>query len=200
MIASPAAAAPAVPLGRPRDPDVDAAILRATQDLLIEHGFEGMTVEAVARAAGSGKAAVYRRWPSKSALVVAAVRALHGPDAPPDTGSLRDDLLECALHYSRGDGRTALVMAGLLTAASRDPELRAASTEAIGAPRAAMFRAVIAAAVERGEVSSDVPVDVIASIVPSVAFGRVVMTRRLIEEETAVHLVDDVLLPALRVR
>ena len=186
--------------GRPRDPEVDASILRATQDLLISHGFEGMTVEMVARAAGSGKAAVYRRWPGKSALVVAAVRAMHGSDAPPDTGTLRGDLLECSLHYARGDDRTALVMAGLLTAASRDPELRAAATEAIGAPRAAMFRAVIARWIDRGAVAPEVPVDVIASIVPSIAFGRVVMTRRLIDEATAVQIVDGVLLPALGAR
>jgi AcrR family transcriptional regulator len=186
-----------VAVGRPRNPETDAAILRATQDLLIEHGFEGMTVEMVARAAGTGKAALYRRWPSKSALVVAAVRDLHGPTDVPDTGTLRGDLLVCALHYTRGDDRTALIMAGLLTAASRDPELRAASTEVIGAPRAAMFRGVIRTWIDRGVVTADAPVDVIASIVPSVAFGRVVMSRELMDVTTAEDLVDRVLLPAL---
>lgn len=187
-------------VGRPRDPEVDAAILRATQDLLIAHGFEGMTVEMVARAAGTGKAAVYRRWPSKSALVVAAVRDMHGPTEPPDTGTLRGDLLECTLHYTRGDDRTALLMGGLLRAASRDPELRAAATEAIGAPRAAMFRSVITTWIDRGDVPAGVPVELIAGIVPSVAFGRVVLSRRLIPVAEAEQLVDDILLPALRSR
>jgi AcrR family transcriptional regulator len=185
-------------IGRPRNPEVDTAILRATQDLLIEHGFERMTVEMVARAASTGKAAVYRRWPSKTALVVAAVRDLHDPATPPDTGSLREDLLQCALHYTRGDNRTALIMAGLLTGASRDDELRAAATEAIGAPRAAMFRAVITRWMDRGEIPSDAPIETISSIIPSVAFGRVVLSRELMDEETATELVDRVLLPALR--
>lgn len=189
-----------VSVGRPRNPDTDAAILRATQDLLIEHGFDGMTVEMVARAAGTGKAGLYRRWSSKTELVVAAVRGLHGPAEPPDTGSLREDLLECALHYARGDDRTAMIMAGLLTAASRHPELRAAAREAIGAPRVAMFRTVIARWTARGVVSAGIPVDVIASLLPSVALSRVVMSRELIDVATVETLVDAVLLPALQTR
>jgi AcrR family transcriptional regulator len=184
--------------GRPRDPDVDAAVLRAAQDLLVERGYAGMTMEGVARAAGTGKAAVYRRYAGKSELVVAAVRALHGPEETPDTGSLRGDLLECALHYTRGDGRVARVMAGMLTAAGEDPELRAVSTEAIGAPRAAMFRAVIRRWIDAGEVSPGVPIEAIVSIVPSVAFGRVVITRELLDVADVTDLVDGVLLPALR--
>src|SRR5215475_466986 len=100
--------------GRPRDPALEAAILDATQDLLIEHGFAATTVEAVARAAGTGKAAVYRRWPAKIDLVVAAVQALQSPPSVPDTGTLRGDLLACADHFVQADRRPALVLAGVL--------------------------------------------------------------------------------------
>ncbi len=184
--------------GRPRNAELDTAILQATQDLLIERGFAGMTVEAVARAAGSGKAAVYRRWPSKTELVIAAVRALHDPPMAPDTGSLRDDLLECALHYTRGDARVALVMGSLLGGATQDAALRRAAREAIGDPRAGLFRTVIENWIARGVVSASAPVELLVGIVPSIAFGQVMLRRELIDRRTAVDLVDRVLLPALR--
>ncbi|WP_438352382.1 TetR/AcrR family transcriptional regulator [Microbacterium sp. CJ88] len=188
---------PAVGVGRPRDPLVDASILRAALDLLVERGYAGMTMEGVARAAGTGKAAVYRRYASKSDLVVAAVRSLHGPIDAPDTGSLRGDLLACAMHYTRGDDRFAGIMAGLLTAAGQDAELRAVTTEMIGAPRAATFRTVIVRWIDAGVVPADVAVEAIVSIVPSVAFGRVVIAREVLDVAAATELVDDILIPAL---
>ncbi|MGH8922513.1 MAG: helix-turn-helix domain-containing protein, partial [Actinomycetes bacterium] len=66
----------AAPTGRPRDPALEQAILDATVDLIARRGLSGTSVAEVARRAGTGKAAVYRRWPSKTALVVAAVRTL----------------------------------------------------------------------------------------------------------------------------
>src|SRR2546423_2792358 len=59
--------------GRPRDPQVDAAVTQAALDLLAEQGFAGMTIEGIAARAGVGKAAVYRRWSSKVDIVVDAL-------------------------------------------------------------------------------------------------------------------------------
>ena len=55
--------------GRPRDPRIDAAILRATADLLVEIGYSNLTMAAVADRAGTTKTALYRRWSSKAELV-----------------------------------------------------------------------------------------------------------------------------------
>ena len=55
--------------GRPRDPRIDAAILRATTDLLVEIGYSNLTMAAVAERAGTTKTALYRRWSSKAELV-----------------------------------------------------------------------------------------------------------------------------------
>ncbi|HSS10967.1 MAG TPA: helix-turn-helix domain-containing protein, partial [Acidimicrobiales bacterium] len=60
-------------VGRPRDPHVDKAILSAALDLLIEDGFPRLSIEGVAARAGVGKAAIYRRWDSKTSLVVDAI-------------------------------------------------------------------------------------------------------------------------------
>lgn len=79
--------------GRPRRPGVDEAITTATLELLITQGYQRLTVEAVARRAEVAAATVYRRWPSKSALVAAAATsATLTPLEPPDTGSLGGDL------------------------------------------------------------------------------------------------------------
>lgn len=185
------------PAGRPRDPAVAAAILQATRDLLVENGFAGMTVEAVARAAGSGKAAVYRRWPSKTALVVAAVRDLDTPADVPDTGTLRGDLLECALHYARVGRTPARVLASLLSELGREPELRQAAYEAIGAPPAAALAAVLDRWVERGEIPASVPIGLLTGIIPAVAFRTVVLRQQSLDPQTAADLVDHVMLPAL---
>jgi AcrR family transcriptional regulator len=80
-------------LGRPRDPHVDEAILSAALALLIEDGFPRLTIEGVAARAGVGKATIYRRWESKTALVVDAIneRVACGI-AFPDSGDFRADV------------------------------------------------------------------------------------------------------------
>ncbi|MFE4832220.1 TetR/AcrR family transcriptional regulator [Streptomyces sp. NPDC056672] len=83
--------------GRPRHPEPDQAIPRATVDIVVRRGLVGATVEAIACRAGTGKGAVYRRWPSKTSLVIAATRAQVRQVTIPDTGSLREDLHACAL-------------------------------------------------------------------------------------------------------
>lgn len=79
-------------MGRPRDHRVDVSVVDATRTLLLEDGLAAITVEAVAARAGVGKAAIYRRYPSKMHLVFAA--AIHDVDVatPPDQGSLVADL------------------------------------------------------------------------------------------------------------
>ncbi len=64
--------------GRPRSPAVDQSILEAALALLVEQGYGGMSMEGIASRAGVGKAAIYRRWPSKAAVIVDALRG-HGP-------------------------------------------------------------------------------------------------------------------------
>jgi AcrR family transcriptional regulator len=177
---------------------VEQSILAATQDLLVEHGYADTTIAAVAARAHCGKSAIYRRWPSKVDLVVAAVRALHTTAPLPDTGSLRDDLLETARHYARADDRSAAVLASLLSELGRDADLREAAFRAIGEPPVAALIAVIRRWIERGEVDPAVPVALIADIVPTAAFGSVSLRRRTLEAATIERLIDAVVLPALR--
>src|ERR1700745_3279406 len=84
----------AIDIGRPRDPRIDTAVLRATVDLLGETGYAELSVDAIARRAGTSKPAIYRRWPSKAHLVHEAVFPIDEGTELPDTGSLADDVRE----------------------------------------------------------------------------------------------------------
>src|ERR1700753_60662 len=84
-------------LGRKRDLTRDPEIMDAALDVLAETGYDGMTIDMVAARAKAGKATLYRRWASKPELVLEAVACMKskGLDlaSPPDTGTLRGDLV-----------------------------------------------------------------------------------------------------------
>lgn len=183
--------------GRPSDPAIDAQLLQATQDLLIEQGYERLTMDAVAQRCGASKATIYRRWPSKTALVVAAAAALFQAPDLPDTGGLREDLLECGRAYLQRDGRNAQVLASVISASQHDPVLRDAAQQALGAPYGNLFEQVLSRAVDRGTVPAGVDVPTLAQVFPAIAYQQVAAQGRLITEHDVVRVVDGVLLPAL---
>jgi AcrR family transcriptional regulator len=168
------------PLGRPRSPEADRAILSATIDLLADEGYGGVTMEGVACRAGVGKATVYRRWSSKSALVVDAMSACResGAASPPDTGSLRADLLLFVRGF-RDHLRTSdagRVMPAVIAELSRSPELAAAFREDFVQPRRARVVAAVRRGVERGEARADVDPDLVADGVVALLLHRFLVT------------------------
>src|ERR1700709_1508167 len=125
-----AAAPNAVPpnkLGRPLDVTRDADILDAALDVLAAEGYDGMTIDMVAAKAKAGKATLYRRWPSKTELVLDAVACMKNSQIDyenlPDTGTLRGDLGEVIKPMSMKDNERKLhVMAGMVSLLARNPE------------------------------------------------------------------------------
>lgn len=99
--------------GRPRDPEAEPRIRRYAVQLLLERGFDGMTVDDVAEAAGVGKATIYRRWASKELLANDAMADLFDLEIPDaDTGSIAGDLLEVyrtALAFANTERGLALI-------------------------------------------------------------------------------------------
>lgn len=184
--------------GRPLDPAVHAELLRATQDLLIEEGFERLSVDAVAKRCAASKATIYRRWPSKVALVAAAAAALYQVPEIPDTGDLREDLVACARTYMNEDGRRQAVLVSLLTAARHDPVLRTALYDAIGAPFGALFEHVLTRAVSRGLIATGIDIAIVGEIFPAMAFQRVAALGQRVDEDLILRVIDGVLLPVLR--
>ncbi len=188
---------PARPPGRPLNTSIDELLLHATQDLLIEEGFERLTMDAVAKRCAASKTTIYRRWPSKTALVVAATEALLAAPELPDTGDLRTDLLACGRLYLQREGRGAQVLASVISASRHDPVLRDASRQALGAPYEGLFERVLSRAVERGWVRPGTDLATLAQVFPAIAYQQVAAQGRLVTEDDVLRVVDGVLLPAL---
>jgi AcrR family transcriptional regulator len=91
---APAAARPGP--GRPRDPEVDRRVLEAALEVYADLGWAGFNFEAVARRAGVGRPALYRRWLSNRALLLDAVERSSSVPAVPDAGTARDQLVDLA--------------------------------------------------------------------------------------------------------
>jgi AcrR family transcriptional regulator len=145
-------------IGRPRDARIDSAVLGSTVDLLGETGYAGLSVDAIARRAGTSKPAIYRRWPSKAHLVHEAVFPLSDATELPDTGSLASDVREMMRRtvtvLTTPAARAALP--GLVGEMAADLTLHAALLERFSDILARGLSERLADAAARGEVRPDV--------------------------------------------
>jgi AcrR family transcriptional regulator len=149
--------------GRPRSAEADAAIVRATLEVLREEGFRGLSVEAVRQRAGVGKATIYRRFPDKQALVRAAIAEVHDDLRAPDTGTLAGDI--AALWEEGYRGPDAARVAPLLLAEAADhPEMHAIFRATLIEPRRAIVRTILERAVARGELRDDLDLDLVTDL------------------------------------
>jgi AcrR family transcriptional regulator len=189
--------------GRKRDNALDGALLDATLDVLAEVGAAGLTMDAVAARAGSGKAALYRRWSSKTDLIIAAVARMKRDQVDlanlPDTGTLRGDLLALFRpEPAEQSARKLKIMTALASLLSQDETLAEAATSAVVEPWAEAHFALMKRAVARGEVSAAADIATLSHVIPSMAAYRSLMQRRSFDLGFLVSMVDTVVLPALR--
>jgi AcrR family transcriptional regulator len=170
------------------------AILVAALGLLAEVGYDRMTMDAVAERARASKATIYRRWPGKAELVVAALEQLAPPHAaPPDTGGLRGDLVAVLDGMRRSLlAQDAAVVLGLLTAMRREPRLAEVVRQRFLDLKGAALDAVLARA---GAAGGDR--GLLAEVGSAVLFSRLVLTGGPLDAAFVEHLVDDVLLPLI---
>jgi AcrR family transcriptional regulator len=185
---------------RPRvEGDREQEILQATLDVLAEAGYDRLTMDAVAHAAKASKATLYRRWSSKASLVIDAVLAHKGPMTAPDTGSLRQDLIE--MHCGIGgitDPKPLGVLASIATAMNLDPEFAEAYRRDLVGPKVAAGRAVFERARDRGEVREDLDLDLIAPALAGMVLHRIFLLGESPNSETIAALIDQIILPACR--
>jgi AcrR family transcriptional regulator len=147
--------------GRPRDPSRDGAIRGAILRVLAEDGYSGLTMDAVATAAGVGKATIYRRWPSKEDLLLAVISTLRAPLPEPAGRSVREDLVTLlgALRNDWADPRRARVFALLLGEGARYPGLMERYRDMVVKPRQEVIRGVLRRGAASGELRPDVDID-----------------------------------------
>jgi AcrR family transcriptional regulator len=189
--------------GRRRDHSRDPVILQATLDLLCEAGYDGMTLDTVAARAQAGKATLYRRWPTKQQLVLAAIASLGRPfdqDELPDTGQLRSDLIAVIdSPWLGGAARRVEILAGLASVLTGSSELAHAIHVQITEPYIDGYRLLLRRAVQRREVSSDIDVETVAQIIPAMSVYRMMFAKLPPDRDFLESVIDRVVLPALGV-
>lgn len=127
--------------GRPRDSSIDERVFAATRELLLEVGWDGLSVRLVAARAGVGRSSLNRRWSSKAELVLHAILG-ETPDLSPFSGTDLDGWIEWVVRgshelFSRADVKAAVP--GLLLALSENAELRATLWASFSGPAAALY-------------------------------------------------------------
>jgi AcrR family transcriptional regulator len=181
--------------GRPRSAAAHRAILDAVLALLAEEGFGRLSIEGVAARAGVGKATVYRRWSSKVPLVIEALdtRAAERLSVP-DTGTVRGDLTEFLLQLVRAMvGPEGRVVAPLLEAMSRSPELADAFRRDLISPWRQIANDIVRRGIARGELRPDLHFDVALDAPVGIIFHRLLITGEPLDEALVGRLVDQVL-------
>jgi len=177
------------------------AILDAAIELLAEVGYDRMSMDALADRAHAGKATIYRHWAGKAEVVVEAVRCRKCDDfiAPPDTGSLRGDLL-ATLNHSRESftEEDSSLLVGMVSAMHHDQELADLMREQIFEGKQGLFDEIVARAVRRGEPVSAGAASIANEVSSALFINRVAMGGGEIDETFLFHVVDDVILPLLR--
>lgn len=128
-------------------------MLTATRTLVASSGYAQLTVDAVAAAAGVGKPAIYRRYPSKAALVFAAVVHTREVPEPADTGSLRGDLRAMVrdVYEILASGPTREIAPAILAEIGTDPVLAERFRESVLEPEREYVAIILDRAVARGE-------------------------------------------------
>jgi AcrR family transcriptional regulator len=197
----PAADAAPAHATRRRGEVLERAIFAATLEQLATAGLARLTMEGVAEAAGTGKAALYRRWSDKEDLVFAALAScLPDPASIPERGDLRGDLLAIlgfyAQLYTMASGAAfRVVKESALTERGR---LQAMVRANVTGPAQARLRAALERAVQRGEARPLPAVDQTAAIGPALMSHYCMTEAPAVPDGYVEHLVDQVLLPLLR--
>lgn len=176
----------------------ETELLAVTLRLLQEHGYDRLTVDAVAAAARASKATVYRRWPSKAELVLAAfIEGIRQVAVAPDTGTLRGDLLRLGELVCQEAHQHAGTIRAVLVEVSRNPALNDVMQHQFIEQRKALIRHVLQQAVDRGEVQQSAINDELWDLLPGYLIFRSIIPSRPPTRHTVQALVDDVIIPSL---
>ena len=178
----------------PRLARTRAVVLDAATEVLSEQGTEGFTVDAVVARSGVAKTTIYRHWPTKDELLLAAMACFARPESAPDTGTLRGDLLELlgGLAYALADEQWSRSLPSMLERAEHHPEL-AAQHLAIVKLKTAPLIAVVERGCDRGEIRADVDLDLVPALFCGPLFFRRLMMRKTTDAAQVEVIVDSVL-------
>ncbi|MFE6165273.1 TetR/AcrR family transcriptional regulator [Streptomyces sp. NPDC056486] len=171
---------------RRRGPDLTEAIMRTTMELGQEIGYAKLSIEAVASRAGVGKHTIYRRWPSKGALLLDSLMSLNGPALDyPDTGDVIADL-RAQVHTAvdlLARGPFSHLFQALVGEAQNDPRVATALNERFIAPQADKTVARLKTARDQGQLSPAFDLDLAMAILSGPLYFRFLITQEPLTHE-----------------
>jgi AcrR family transcriptional regulator len=183
---------------RRRGAVLEEAILQAAVDELMASGYVGLTMDRVASRARTNKNAIYRRWPNRAALGLAAYRRLAAAALPPpDRGQLRSDALEL-LRRASSTWSSPLggILRALLAGARDDPQLLAQIQESAFDGGRAAWLTILERAVARGEAKPEALKPRVASVPIALLRNEFVISGYpAVADAMLVEIIDDVYLP-----
>ncbi|MEV5598099.1 TetR/AcrR family transcriptional regulator [Streptomyces sp. NPDC052496] len=182
---------------RRRGEELENAILGAALDELAEVGYTALTMERVAARARTSKAALYRRWTGRAELVLDACRMRGLAEvSPPDTGTLRGDMIALLRQMSaKMASPIGGMLRGLLTEMTRDPEFARLIRERFHSVGPVVCRTILQRAVERGEVEEWVLDSRRSAVATDLLRNEFLLFGAPVEDETVIEIIDDVYLP-----
>jgi AcrR family transcriptional regulator len=181
--------------GRRRDPEIDAAVIAATLQLLDEVGYVRLSIGAVAQRADVYRPAIYRRWPTKQHLVTDAIASTIGVTPTPDTGDLRADLIAGVATIAAGFDDPALghVLLPVIADLTADPRLQTQFFDRVFRPRRATTRTTLEHAIERGVVKADIDLDFVLDALAAPIYFRALFQHAALDQKLIDETVDLVL-------
>lgn len=189
---------------RRRGDALNSAIFAATIAELTEVGYAELTMKGIAHRARASKGSLYRRWPSLAELVVDAISyGTFGDEAPiiepPDTGSVRDDVLEFMRRFAaKLNGPSGEAIRGLMTEILRDPDLMRVIHNRFIEPVTDFMLEALRRGVVRGEVRPTALTPRVATVGPDLLRHHVLLNGAPIDDAVLVEIVDEVVMPLVR--
>ncbi len=184
---------------RPRvEGDREREILDAALEVLAEVGYDRLTMDAVAQRAKASKATLYRRWNSKATLVVDALATQTAIPPVPDSGDLRTDLLTafCGMG-GLTDHDTTQTFGAVMTALSTDPEFAVEFRTRVLQPKAQLSRTLFQRAADRGEIRTDIDLDLVAPALAGIVLHRLFVMGETPGPTLIERVIDQIILPAV---
>jgi len=188
---------------RRRGVTLEQAIQAAALDELAEVGYGRLTIESVAARARTGKASIYRRWPTKQLLVIEAFCAKFGEaydlvEGPLGDATTRDALLHIGRRMIQIIGDTGETFRAASCELSRDTAAAAALERQVSCPKREAMLELLQRGVARGEVRPDAACELLAEVLPAMITARLIVENRPVADDYLVRIVDDIVMPLLR--
>jgi AcrR family transcriptional regulator len=180
--------------GRPREPKTDERILNAALRLMAQSGYVRMSMDAVAAEARVTKPTIYRRYPSKIQLALAAIVAFCDKQPPIHVGATRADLVAQLQHFRYSlDRPHGMVMLGTVLAEEHEtPELLASFREYLVVPRRQAIQTILNQAHAWGELRSDAQIELATNMLIGAYYAQY-LAGTPFEDHWAEQVVDAVL-------